>query len=84
MPKRWLFYEAIAPGPDLPLAYTGVANIFNFLSVFGLMSPTKKLSGGKGSRQRAIELDNTSAEAYTSLATAVLGYDGISKKAKSF
>ena len=69
------FYEAIALDPNFALAYTGVANYFNFLSVFGLMSPEESFPAAKEAARRAIELDNTSAEAYTSLATAVLGYD---------
>ena len=69
------FYEAIALDPNFALAYTGVANYFNFLSVFGLMSPEESFPAAKEAAQRAIELDNTSAEAYTSLATAVFGYD---------
>ncbi len=69
------FYEAIAHDPNFALAFTGVANYFNFLSVFGLMSPDESFPAAKEAAQKAIELDNTSAEAYTSLATATLGYD---------
>ena len=69
------FYEAIAHDPDFALAYTGVADYFNFLSVFGLMSPEESFPAAKEAAQKAIELDDTSPEAYTSLAVAVLGYD---------
>ncbi len=69
------FYEAIALDPDFAVAYTGVADYFNFLSVFGLMSPDESFPAAKEAAQKAIELDDTSAEAYTSLATATLGYD---------
>ena len=69
------FYEAIAHDAEFALAYTGVADYFNFLSVFGLMSPEESFPAAKEAAQKAIELDNTSAEAYTSLAVAVLGYD---------
>ena len=76
------FYEAIALDPNFALAYTGVANYFNFLSVFGLMSPEESFPAAKEAAQRAIELDDTSAEAYTSLASAVLGYDWNFKEAE--
>ena len=69
------FYEAIAHDAEFALAYTGVADYFNFLSVFGLMSPGESFPAAKEAAQKAIELDNTSAEAYTSLAVTVLGYD---------
>ncbi len=69
------FYEAIAHDADFALAYTGVADYFNFLSVFGLMSPEESFPAAKEAAQKAIELDDTLAEAYTSLAIAVLGYD---------
>ncbi len=69
------FYEAIAHDAEFALAYTGVADYFNFLSVFGLMSPEESFPAAKEAAQKAIELDDTSAEAYTSLAVAVLGYD---------
>ena len=69
------YYEAIAHDPEFALAYTGVADYFNFLSVFGLMSPEESFPAAKEAAQKAIELDDTSAEAYTSLAIAVLGYD---------
>ena len=69
------FYEAIAHDPDFALAYTGVADYFNFLSVFGLMSPEESFPAAREAAQKAIELDDASAEAYTSLAVAILGYD---------
>ena len=69
------FYEAIAHDGEFALAYTGVADYFNFLSVFGLMSPEESFPAAKEAAQKAIELDKASAEAYTSLAVAVLGYD---------
>ena len=69
------FYEAIAHDENFALAYTGVADYFNFLSVFGLMSPEESFPAAKEAAQKAIELDDTSAEAYTSLAVTYLGYD---------
>ncbi len=69
------FYEAVAHDPEFALAYTGVADYFNFLSVFGLMSPEESFPAAKEAAQKAIELDDSLAEAYTSLAVTYLGYD---------
>ena len=69
------FYEAIAQDPNFALAYTGVADYFNFLSIFGVMSPEESFPAAKEAAQKAIELDETLAEAYTSLAITTFGYD---------
>ena len=69
------FYEAIALDPDFALPYTGVADYFNFLSVLGIMSPEESFPAAKEAAQKAIELDDTLAEAYTSLAITIFGYD---------
>jgi eukaryotic-like serine/threonine-protein kinase len=69
------FYEAIAEDPNFALAYTGVADYYNFLSLFGIMSPEECFPAAKDAAQRAIELDPDSAEAYTSLGIVKFGYD---------
>lgn len=69
------FYEAIALDPDFALAYTGVADYYNYLSVFGIMSPGESFPAAKEAATKAIELDDTLAEAYTSLGIVEFGYE---------
>ncbi len=69
------FYEAIALDPNFALPYSGVADYYNFLSVFGVMSPHESFPAAKEAASKAVELDDNSAEAYTSLAIATFGYD---------
>ncbi len=69
------FYEAIALDPNFAAAYAGVADYYNFLSIFGIMSPAETFPAAKEAAVKAIELDDTLAEAYTSLAVIALGYD---------
>jgi serine/threonine protein kinase/Tfp pilus assembly protein PilF len=69
------FYEAIALDPNFALAYSGVADYYNFLSVFGVMSPDESFPAAKLAAQKAIELDENLAEAYTSLGIVTLGYE---------
>jgi serine/threonine protein kinase/Tfp pilus assembly protein PilF len=69
------FYEAIALDPNFALAYSGVADYYNFLSVFGVMSPEESFPAAKEAATKAIELDANLAEAYTSLGIATMGYE---------
>lgn len=69
------FYEAIALDPNFAAAYTGVADYYNFLSIFGIMSPAETFPAAKEAALKAIELDDGLAEAYVSLAVIALGYD---------
>jgi eukaryotic-like serine/threonine-protein kinase len=69
------FYEAIALDPNYAQAYSGVADYYNFLSVFGVMSPEESFPAAKQAALKAIELDENLAEAYTSLGIVTLGYE---------
>ena len=69
------FYEAIALDPNFAGAYSGIADYYNFLSVFGIMSPQESFPAAKEAALKAIELDNNLAEAFVSLAVVNLGYD---------
>jgi tetratricopeptide (TPR) repeat protein len=71
------FEEAIKIDPDFALAYTGLADSFVLVSEYGLLPPREALSKARTSAQRALELDATLAEAYTTLAylTCVFAWD---------
>jgi tetratricopeptide (TPR) repeat protein len=51
------FYEAIAQDPNFAAAYSGVADYYNFLSVFAIMSPEESFPAAKEAARKAIELD---------------------------
>ncbi len=69
------FYEAIALDPDFARAYSGVADYYNFLSIFGIMPPNESFPAAKEAAQKAIELDPELAEAHVSLGITAFGYD---------
>lgn len=69
------FYEAIALDPNFARAYSGIADYYNFLSVFGIMPPKESSPAAKEAALKAIELDHNLAEAYISLGIINLGYD---------
>ena len=61
------FYEAIALDPNYALAYTGVADYFNWLGLYGLLPPKECFAAAKNAAAKAIELDAALAEGYASL-----------------
>lgn len=69
------FYEAIAVDPQFPRAYSGVADYYNFLAIFGVMPPNESFPAAKEAALKAIELDPELAEAHVSLGIIAFGYD---------
>lgn len=76
------YYEAIAEDENFALPYAGVADYYNFLSIFGVMSPEESFPAAKEAAEKAIALDENLAEAYTSLGITAYGYDWDFQKAK--
>jgi serine/threonine protein kinase/tetratricopeptide (TPR) repeat protein len=65
------FQEAIAKDPGYALAYAGVADAYELLSIgFGSKPPVEYLAQAKAMALKALEMDDTLAEAHTSLAYA--------------
>ena len=64
------FSQAIAKDPQYALAYAGVADCYMLLSVgdYGLWPPREAMFKAKASAQRALELDDTLAEAHATFA----------------
>ena len=58
--------QAIAKDPDYPLAYVGLANSHLLLSVYGALSPKEAASPAKAALKKALELDDSLAEAHAS------------------
>ncbi len=60
------FNQAIAKDPNYPLAYVGVADSHLLLSAYGAISPKESISPAKAALKKALELDDSSAEAHAS------------------
>lgn len=70
------FYQrAIEIDPAFASAYVGLADAYNLLGFLGVMPPRLVYPKAKAAAKRAIELDTTSGEAYTSLGYATGQYD---------
>ncbi len=62
------FTQAIVKDPSDAQAYVGLADCYNLLREFGSMPPGEAFPRALSAAQRAVELDDTSAEAHISLA----------------
>ena len=60
------FNQAIQKDPSYALAYAGLADSYVILSVFGAASPQDSVPQARVAAKRALELDDTSAEAHAS------------------
>jgi DNA-binding winged helix-turn-helix (wHTH) protein/TolB-like protein/Tfp pilus assembly protein PilF len=61
------FQQAITLDPNYSLAYVGLADTYTLLSFFTLDAPKDAFPKAKAAAERALEIDNTLAEAYTAL-----------------
>jgi eukaryotic-like serine/threonine-protein kinase len=65
------FQAAIAKDPGYGVAYAGLADAYELLSIgFGSKAPVEYLAQAKGMALKALEMDDSLAEAHTSLAYA--------------
>ncbi|HEV2884573.1 MAG TPA: protein kinase [Pyrinomonadaceae bacterium] len=69
------FREAIRLDPNYAQAHVGVADYFNWAAIFGLGTPSDSFSQAKTAAIRALELDESLAEAHAALAFTNLCYD---------
>src|SRR5438105_11886622 len=60
------FNQAIAKDPNYALAYSGLADSYALLSVFGAAAPQDSIPQARVAAKKALELDNTLAEAHAS------------------
>ncbi len=60
------FNQAIAKDPNYALAYAGLADSYVILSVFGAASPQDSIPQARAAAKKALELDDTLAEAHAS------------------
>lgn len=62
------FTQAIVKDPSDAQAYVGLADCYNLLREFGSMPPSEAYPRAISAAERAVELDDTSADAHISLA----------------
>ena len=69
------YNHAIELDPNYALAYTGIADYYNWLGVFGIRPFSETSAAAKEAATKAVELDATSAEAYSALGFATVCHD---------
>ena len=69
------FQRAIDKDPNYALAYAGLADSYGLLPDFGAGSPQESYPPARTAATKAIKLDDTLAEAHTSLAWVLYAYD---------
>ncbi len=68
------FEGAVQQDSDYALAHAGLANSYALLATYGALAPKDVMPRVEETAQRALEIDETLAEAHTALANAVLSY----------
>ena len=69
------FQQAIAADPNYALAYGGLADSYNVLSTNNILPPKEAFPKAKAAVTKALEIDDSLAEAHTSLAFIRTVYD---------
>jgi serine/threonine protein kinase/Flp pilus assembly protein TadD len=69
------FQQAIKKDPNYALAYSGLADCYNILAGFGFVSPKEVYPRAKEAALKALEIDDTLAEAHASLGWTKAFYD---------
>lgn len=69
------YNEAIKLDPEYALAYTGIADYYNWLGVFGVRPFAETSAAAKEAATKAVALDSSSAEAYSALGFATVCHD---------
>lgn len=69
------FNQAIEIDPNNSAAYAGLADCYNMLVVYGRLQPKEGFPKAKEAALKALEIDETSAEAHTSLAFIKFRWD---------
>jgi eukaryotic-like serine/threonine-protein kinase len=69
------YYRAIALDPDYAAAYTGIADYYNWIGIYGVMPPAECSAAAKEAGSRALELDETLPDAHTAFGFAIHTHD---------
>ena len=74
--------QALAIDPDFALAHAGLADVYSLLGFYGGLRPEESMPQAKAAAERALELDDTLAEAHTALAWVLMTYEWDWSRAK--
>ncbi len=77
------FELAIEKDPSYALAHAGLADCYNLLGIYAYQAPDEAFPKAKEEAQKALSIDNTLAEAHTSLAWVLLFYEWDQEHAES-
>ena len=69
------FEKAVALKPDYAVAHAGLADCHNMLATYGVRAPAEEFPKAKAEALKALEIDDTLAEAHVSLAYALFRGD---------
>jgi TolB-like protein/Flp pilus assembly protein TadD/predicted Ser/Thr protein kinase len=69
------FHQAIEKDPTYALAYAGLADAYEILSPYDVATPVETYPLAKAAALKALELDDTLAEAHTTVADEKAGYE---------
>src|SRR5215510_4395242 len=69
------FNQALSKDPNYALAYAGLGDAYGLLPIYGVASPADSFPQAKAAAKKALELDDTLAEAHSSLALVLQFYD---------
>jgi TolB-like protein/Flp pilus assembly protein TadD len=69
------FNQALGKDPNYALAYAGLGDSYGLLPIYGVASPADSFPQAKAAAKKALELDDTLAEAHCSLALVLQFYD---------
>ena len=69
------FEKAVALKPDYAVAHAGLADCYNMLATYGAKPPTEAFPKAKAEARKALDLDDSLAEAHISLAYALFRGD---------
>jgi TolB-like protein/DNA-binding winged helix-turn-helix (wHTH) protein/Tfp pilus assembly protein PilF len=69
------FQQAIDADPNYALAYTGLADSYSYRQLWGALSPQEAFPKARAAAQKALELDDSLAEAHNSMALVNLYFD---------
>lgn len=69
------FQRAIDKDPHFALPYAGIADVFNMLAEFGFIPPQQAYLKSRSLLQKAMEIDDSLSEVYSSLALITYCYE---------
>ena len=69
------FRQATEEDPSYALAYAGLADAYNHLGVWARLPPNQSFPSAKAAAEKALQLDDTLAEAHAAIAFSKFQYD---------